>query len=104
MEKSLNMETSKKHTLTEKAKALINWSALSEQLAHNKDSIRSNRIPDKYKEEVEILISYVESWLNCKDLTTKDVLIDELEFEVSNKIKEISNELLKIGKNPFNRP
>lgn len=90
--------------ITEKAKLLINWSALSEQLAHNKDSVRSNRIPDKYKDEVNILISYIESWLNCKELTTKESLMNDLEFEVGIKLKELSNELLKLGNNPFSKP
>lgn len=89
--------------ITEKAKLLINWSALSEQLAHNKDSVRSNRIPDKYKDEVDILISYIESWLNCKELTTKESLMSDLEFEVGIKLKELSTELLKLGNNPFNK-
>lgn len=96
------MNTKKKTTSKEKAKALINWSALSEHLAHNTGSIRSNRMPDKYQEEVNLLISYIEAWLNCKDLTTKEVLINELEFTVGDKIKELSKELHKIGNNPFN--
>ena len=96
------MNTKKKTTPTEKAKALINWSALSEYLAHNTGSIRSNRMPEKYKDEVNLLISYIEAWVNCKDLTTKEVLIEELEFIVGDKIKELSKELHKIANNPFN--
>jgi hypothetical protein len=102
MEKLLNMKPSEKPKLTEKARALINWSELSEHLAHNRDSIRSTRIPEKYKEDVNLLISYIEAWLNCKELTTKESLVSELEFEVVEKIKQLSTELLKIGKNPFN--
>ena len=87
--------------LRKKASNIINWSALSEQIAHNKDSIRANRIPDKYKEEVNILLSYIESWLNCKELTTKEELIEELEFVIGDKVKKLAKELQEIGNNPF---
>lgn len=88
--------------IREKAMSLINWSELSGQMTHTRDNIRKNRIPEKYKDEIEILISYIESWLNCEQLTTKEVLINELEFSIGDKIKEVSKELLKIGNNPFN--
>jgi len=101
MENQLDMNTNKKSTITEKAKTLINWSALSEQMAHNRDSIRSERIPLKYQDDVNILLSYVEAWLNCKELTTKESLIGEIEFIVGDKITNLSKELLKFGKNPF---
>lgn len=87
--------------LTEKAKRLINWSELSEHLAHNKDSIRSTRTPDKYKNEIDELLKYIESWLNCKELTTKDEILLNIEFEVGQKIITVADELRKLGKNPF---
>ena len=35
--------------------SIINWSKVSELLANNKDSIRLNRIPNKYKKQVELI-------------------------------------------------
>jgi len=48
--------------------SLINWSALSQLLAKNGDSIRQNRIPKKYKEEINTLIYYIECWNKDKKL------------------------------------
>jgi hypothetical protein len=87
--------------LTEKAKRLINWSELSEHLAHNKDSIRSNRTPDKYKNEIDELLKYIEAWLNCKELTTKEDIISEVEHKVKEHIQTVVTEIQNIGKNPF---
>ena len=35
--------------------SIINWSAVSELLAHNRDSIREGRYPNKYIKRVEFL-------------------------------------------------
>lgn len=65
---------------------LINWAGLSEHLAGNKDS----RIPKKYEEDVNKLIYYIDSWLNCRELTTKDTIKDEIKREFNQKMIEIS--------------
>jgi len=36
-------------------KTIINWSAVSELLANNRDSIRETRYPKKYNKQIEIL-------------------------------------------------
>lgn len=36
-------------------KTIINWSKVSELLANNRDSIREDRHPKKYKKKVEFL-------------------------------------------------
>ena len=43
------------------AKELINWVALSKELAGNRESIRRNLIPAKYKDKVNELIKAIEA-------------------------------------------
>jgi len=62
----MNKSTGKKSISTEES--LINWSALSQLLAKNGDSIRQNRIPKKYQEEISTLIYYIECWRKDKKL------------------------------------
>lgn len=44
---------------------IINFTVISEELTGNKDAIRSNRIPRKYKESFEDLNELLEAWLKC---------------------------------------
>ncbi len=90
-----------KHTKQEKAKALINWSKVSEHLAGNTDSIRVERIPKKYKEEVEELLFYVECWLNCKDLASREDVTKEVKAKIAFEVEDLINKLRKIGDNPL---
>lgn len=41
---------------------LINWGELSRLLSGNRQSIRKNRIPKRYKNRVERLIKMIEEW------------------------------------------
>ena len=43
--------------------SIINWSKLSTLLANNSDSIRENRIPEKYKAKVEFILRFEEFML-----------------------------------------
>ena len=43
-----------------KASELINWVALSKELAGNRESIRRNHIPAKYSEKVKELLLAIE--------------------------------------------
>jgi hypothetical protein len=78
------------------SKELINWTNLSKQLAKNKSSIRSNNIPTKYKEDIEQLLYYIDAWLNCKELITKEEVINQVE-----SMNELIAELHNIAKSPF---
>ncbi len=66
----MNKSTKKKPISVEES--LINWSALSQLLAKNTDSVRQNRIPKKYKEEINILIYYIECWRKDKKLISPE--------------------------------
>jgi len=44
------------------AQDLINWGELSRLLSGSRMNIRKNRIPEKYKEQVAILVNCIESW------------------------------------------
>ena len=41
---------------------LIKWSTLSKMLSGSDNSIRQNKIPKKYEEEVKKLIEFLEAW------------------------------------------
>jgi hypothetical protein len=43
-------------------KKLINWRELSRLLAGNSDSIRANKIPNKYKDKVNNLEKKIDTW------------------------------------------
>lgn len=43
-------------------KDLINWVALSKNLANNETSVSRKRIPMKYQQRVEELIEHIELW------------------------------------------
>lgn len=91
--------------LKERAKDLINWRELSIQVSKKqRDTIRRDRVPEKNKEEIDLLLSYIEAWLNCKELTTKESIIAEVEREVREKIIETSTEIHKLGKNFVIKP
>ena len=49
-------------------KKLINWRELSRLLAGNSDSIRANKIPNKYKDKVNNLEKRIDTW-SKKDIT-----------------------------------
>jgi hypothetical protein len=83
------------------SKELINWTNISKQLANNKSSIRSNKIPTKYKEDIEQLLYYIDAWLNCKQLTTKEEVINQVESKVKKEMNELIAELHNIAKSPF---
>lgn len=87
-------------SVKEKAKDLINWRELSLQVSkRQRDTIRRDRVPEKSKENIDILLSYIEAWLNCKELTTKESIILDVEAQVRSKIIEASTEIHKLGKN-----
>lgn len=44
------------------AQDLINWGELSRLLSGSRMNVRKNRIPEKYKEQVTILINCIETW------------------------------------------
>lgn len=44
---------------------MINFTAISEELTGNKDAIRLNRMPRKYKESFEDLNELIEAWIKC---------------------------------------
>lgn len=74
----------RKSTSTEKestkyAKDIINWSALSEKLAGNRDSIRRNRVPEKYKPTINQLVQFVEWWVDQKEMISPDELRQRIE-------------------------
>lgn len=88
----------RKSTIAEKesttyAKDVINWSALSEKLAGNRDSIRRNRIPEKYKPTINKLIQFVEWWVDSKEVISPDELKRKLDnidlFSIITGEKEI---------------
>ena len=56
-------------------KNLINWKELSRILAGNDDSIRRDKIPKKYEEDVEALISalYFWKWKRPKPINDKTI-------------------------------
>ena len=64
---------------------LVNWSALSELLTGNKTSIRKNRVPEKYLEEVQAHLSALRLWY--------DVYIDGDIVPVEVDIKTIISSL-----------
>lgn len=72
-------------TLREKPKfmeeSIVNWSAVSQLLAKNSDSIRQNRIPKMYEEKINLLLHYIKCWNEDKELITP------LDFE--EKVKSI---------------
>lgn len=43
-------------------KDLINWSVLSQLLVGKKDILRANRVPKKYKEQVNELLTLLDYW------------------------------------------
>ena len=45
-----------------KTKKFINWRAVSEHLTGHPDQIRSNRIGDKYEDQINELLRDVENW------------------------------------------
>lgn len=66
----MNKSIGKKPISTEET--LINWSALSQYLAKNSDSIRQNRIPNKYKEQINQLLYYIKCWEQGKLLISPE--------------------------------
>ena len=66
----MNKSIGKKPISTEET--LINWSALSQYLAKNSDSIRQNRIPNKYKEQIKQLLYYIKCWEKGKLLISPE--------------------------------
>lgn len=77
--------TYKKPNSTEKesskyAKDIINWSALSEKLAGNRDSIRRNRYPVKYKPTINKLIQFIEWWVEQKEMISPTELKSRIEY------------------------
>lgn len=66
--------TSAEKESTKYAKDIVNWSALSEKLAGNRDSIRRNRYPSKYNEKINKLIQFVEWWVEQKEMISPDEL------------------------------
>ena len=62
------------------AESLINWSALSQLLANNTDSVRQNRVPNKYKEEIQTLMHYIKCW----KINQKLILPKEFEEKIRN--------------------
>ena len=54
------------------ATKIINWRALSQELAQNPQSIRKNSIPNKYKEDINRLIEYIELALKGKNLYSEE--------------------------------
>lgn len=75
----MNKSIRKKPISTEES--LINWSALSQYLAKNSDSIRQNRVPNKYKKQIDKLLYYIKCWEQDK------LLISPEEFK--EKIRNI---------------
>ncbi len=49
--------------------ALINFRALSRYLADNDQSIRANKVPERYKARVKSLTELIEFWMNPPSLT-----------------------------------
>lgn len=89
----------KKDAVKETAKGLINWCELSKiKTGSSRDSIRSNRIPDKHLEDVNILLYYIESWLNCRDLTTKEEVLSETGDKIREELQTIVTKIHDIGK------
>lgn len=56
---------------------IINWSELSKFLSNNKSKqvIRSNKVPKKYKNQVETLKKYVKAFVEGEDLVSKKELM-----------------------------
>ena len=52
--------------------SLINWSVLSQTLAKNTDSIRQNRVPNKYRQEIDTLLYYIKCWKEGKKLISPE--------------------------------
>ena len=44
------------------AQDLINWGELSRLLSGSRMNIRKNRIPEKYKAEINSLVKHIETW------------------------------------------
>jgi len=60
------------------AKELLNWGALSSLLTGGNDRIRKNRIPDKRKERVDLLINYISLWIEEKEMYSPQEIEDRI--------------------------
>lgn len=58
---------------------IINWRALSQELAQNPESIRKNSIPKKYLEDIDRLIQYMEYALEGKTMYSSDEVRKKLD-------------------------
>lgn len=48
-----------------KATEIINWRKVSTALSGNPEGVRSTYSGKKYKDEVDELVNFAESWLEC---------------------------------------
>lgn len=80
------------------AEKFLNWSALSEHKKRSKDTIRPDRISKDMEEDIKQLLYYIECWMNCKDLTTKEDLKNKVMSDVQEDIDKLIAELRKFGK------
>lgn len=83
-----------------KTDKIINWSQLSQHLSKtdNKGTVRSNNIPNKYKQQVTDLQNYIYHWLNDTKLYSKEQLLKEYEDDIRQKLFSLRDEVEDIRK------
>lgn len=83
--------------MQKEVKNLINWRELSRQLAgkDRKYPLRHNTIPKIHQDKVNILVTYIEAWLNDKELILKEYS----DKEKKETLKEFKAKIDKIYTN-----
>lgn len=81
--------SAEKKSITQ-AKELLNWGGLSSLLTGGNDRIRKNRIPEKNKQRIDLLLKYISNWIEEKEMLFPD--------ELGNRIDEIDLKTIILGK------
>lgn len=72
---------------------LVNWAELSKYLSetNSKQTIRPNKIPQKYKKEVNQLLTYISAWVKDEKLITETRIKDNFKAylpQISQNIQD----------------
>ena len=82
---------------TKPKETLVNWSEISAFLTGERENIRQNSIPKKYKSKIELLLHYIKCWKEGKRLYSMDDIEEvlsklDLKHTISNELRVLSGE------------
>lgn len=61
-----------KRNNTKPKETIVNWSGISAFLTGERENIRQNSIPKKYKDKIDLLLYYIKCWKEGKRLYSMD--------------------------------